>query len=70
MEDSSEVIDERPISNNDVLECLKKKVPHNVYRVGVITHNWAFLCDQLVHNVEKVDMAHLKELVAISYAAV
>jgi transposase len=70
MKESGEVIDERRISNNDIRQYLEKKVPHNTYAVMEATRNWPFIYDQLIHHVEKVDIAHPKELVAISSAAV
>lgn len=70
MNSSGEVIDERRILNNELNQYLEKKVPHSTYAVMEATRNWAFMYDQLVHHVERVDIAHPKELVAISSAAV
>ena len=65
-----EVIDERRISNNEIEEYLVERVPKNTHAVMEATRNWAFMYDRLSQHVERVDLAHPKELKAISSAAV
>jgi transposase len=67
---SGEVIDERRISNQEITEYLKAVVPQNTHAVLEATRNWAFMYDLLTDHVERVDLAHPKELKAISTAAV
>jgi len=70
MDQTGEVIDERRISNNDIDEYLIERVPKNTHAVMEATRNWAFMYDQLSQHVDRVDLAHPKELKAISTAAV
>jgi len=70
MNQSGQVIDERRISNNEIEEYLVEIVPKNTHAVMEATRNWAFMYDQLSQHVERVDLAHPKELKAISAAAV
>ena len=70
MNHTGEVIDERRISNNEVEEYLVENVPKETHAVMEATRNWAFMYDQLSQYVERVDLAHPKELKAISAAAV
>jgi len=70
MNQTGEVIDERRISNNEIKEYLVEKVPKDTHAVMEATRNWAFMYDHLAQHVERVDLAHPKELKAISAAAV
>jgi hypothetical protein len=45
-------------------------VPSQTYAVLEATRNWPFLYDLLGEHVERVELAHSKELKAISSAAV
>jgi len=70
MNQTGEVIDERRISNNEIKEYLIERVPKNTHAVMEATRNWAFMYDHLSQHVERVDLAHPKELKAISSAVV
>ncbi|MFC2042690.1 IS110 family transposase [Chloroflexota bacterium] len=70
MNHTGEVIDERRITNNEIEEYLVEFVPKDTHAVLEATRNWAFMYDHLSQHVERVDLAHPKELKAISAAAV
>ena len=64
------VIDERQISNDEASKYLEEVVPRETYAVLEATRNWPFMYDLLSMYVERVELAHPKELKAISSAAV
>ena len=64
------VIDEREFSNDETTKYLDKVVPSETYAVLEATRNWPFMYDLLSQHVERVELAHPKELKAISSAAV
>jgi transposase len=64
------VIDERQISNDRISAYLVEAVPRETYAVLEATRNWPFMYDLLTEHVERVELAHPKELKAISSAAV
>ena len=64
------VIDERQFSNDVTQTYLEEVVPHETYAVLEATRNWPFMYDLLAQHVERVELAHPKELKAISSAAV
>ena len=70
MDSTGKVLDERRVRNLDIQEYLKGNVPQNTYAVLEATRNWAFLYDLLTAHVERVELAHPKELKAIASAAV
>lgn len=70
MDSTGKVIDERRIQNFDIKEYLQGNVPRETYAVLEATRNWAFLYDLLAEHVERVELAHPKELKAIASAAV
>ena len=70
MTSTGEVVDERRISNLDIEKYLKSTVPRETYAVLEATRNWAFMYDLLDAHVERVELAHPKELKAIASAAV
>jgi len=70
MDSTGAVIDERRIQNLDMSEYLQGNVPRETYAVLEATRNWAFMYDMLVEHVERVELAHPKELKAIATAAV
>jgi transposase len=70
MDHTGKVIDERRIRNLDIKEYLQGKVPRETYAVLEATRNWAFMYDLLDEHVERVELAHPKELKAIASAAV
>jgi transposase len=67
---TGKVIDERRVQNLDMIEYLKGNVPRETYAVLEATRNWAFMYDLLDGHVERVELAHPKELRAIATAAV
>ena len=70
MDSTGQVLDERRLPNEEVKGYLERKVPKETYAVVEATRNWAFMYDMLVEHVERVELAHPKELKAISAAAV
>jgi len=70
MDSTGTVIDERQIRNLDMLEYLQGNVPRETYAVLEATRNWPFMYDILKDHVERVELAHPKELKAIAHAAV
>jgi transposase len=70
MDSTGTVIDERQIWNLDMLEYLQGNVPRETYAVLEATRNWPFMYDILKDHVERVELAHPKELKAIAHAAV
>lgn len=63
-------LDERRIANGELATYLHEVVPPETYAVLEATRNWPFLYDLLVEHVARVELAHPKELKAISSAAV
>lgn len=70
MKSSGEVIDERRISNLEIEAYLEERVPRETYAVLEATRNWAFMYDLLTAHVERVELAHPKEVKSIATAAV
>ena len=70
MDSTGKVCDERNIQNLNMKEYLKEKVPRETYAVLEATRNWPFMYDLLGEHVERVELAHPKELKAIASAAV
>jgi transposase len=70
MDKTGQVLDERRLPNEEVKDYLKRRVPKETYAVIEATRNWAFMYDMLIEHVERVELAHPKELKAISAAAV
>jgi transposase len=64
------VIDERQFSNDETTKYLEEVVPRETFAVVEATRNWPFMYDLLTEHVERVELAHPKELKAISSAAV
>lgn len=64
------VIDKRQFSNDETSKYLEEIVPRETYAVLEATRNWPFMYDLLRQHVERVELAHPKELKAISSAAV
>jgi transposase len=63
-------LDERQVANEELPTYLHKVVPPKTFAVLEATRNWPFLYDLLAEHVERVELAHPKELKAISSAAV
>jgi transposase len=70
MDNQGQVIDERRLPNEEMAAYLKGKVPPETYAVLEATRNWPFMYDLLTEHVARVELAHPKELKAISAAAV
>lgn len=70
MDQRGRVVDERRLPNGEMAAYLKKNVPRKTYAVLEATRNWAFMYDLLAEHVDRVELAHPKELKAISAAAV
>lgn len=67
---SGEVVDQRQFSNQETSKYLEEVVPRETYAVLEATRNWPFMYDLLSDHVERVELAHPKDLKAISTAAV
>jgi transposase len=70
MNQDGEIIDEQRLENTEVAGYLKQKVPQNTYAVLEATRNWPFMYDLLAEHVDRVELAHPKEVKAIANAAV
>ena len=70
MNQDGEIIDEQRLENAEVANYLKEKVPQRTYAVMEATRNWPFMYDLLCDHVERVELAHPKEVKAIANAAV
>jgi transposase len=70
MDQDGELVDQREFPNEETTTYLEKFVPHETYAVLEATRNWPFMYDLLSQHVERVELAHPKELKAISTAAV
>ena len=70
MDSTGTVLDERRIKNIYIKEYLEEKIPHQTHAILEATRNWAFMYDILDQHVDKVSLAHPKELKAIATAAV
>ncbi len=64
------VIDERRLPNAEMRGYLEEYVPQETYAVLEATRNWPFMYDMLSDHVERVELAHPKEVKAIANAAV
>ena len=65
-----EIIDQRRRLNTEMPAYLNQRVPHDTYAVLEATRNWPFMYDLLSAHVERVELAHPKEVKAIANAAV
>ena len=70
MDTEGEVIDERRLLNAEMVGYLEQHVPQETYAVLEATCNWPFMYDMLSEHVERVELAHPKEVKAIANAAV
>ncbi len=68
MDNMGHIIDERRLPNDEFEQYLKDEVSHNTYAVLEATRNWPFMYDMLEDHVERVELAHPKELKAIASA--
>jgi transposase len=65
-----EIIDQRRLLNTEMSEYLKQHVPYETFAVLEATRNWPFMYDLLSDHVDRVELAHPKEVKAIANAAV
>ncbi len=70
MDQMGHIIDERRISNDEVGAYLKEYVPKETYAVLEATRNWPFMYDLLSDHVDRVELAHPKELNLIAKAVI
>lgn len=70
MNQAGEIIDEQRLENAEVASYLKEKVSQRTYAVLEATRNWPFMYNLLCDHVERVELAHPKEVKAIANAAV
>lgn len=70
MDSEGRVVSEKRMPNEEMAGYLKKEVPNETFAVLEATRNWPFMYDLLTEHVERVELAHPKELKAISAAAV
>lgn len=70
MDQGGNILGEYHISTNEIQEFIVQDVPKHTYAVIEATRNWPFLYDLLQEHVDRVELAHPKELKAISTAAV
>lgn len=70
MDNAGTVLDERRIKNIYIKEYLEEKIPHQTHAILEATRYRAFMYDILDQHVDKVSLAHPKELKAIATAAV
>ena len=70
MNAEGEVIDKRRLLNTEMATYICRKVPKETYAVMEATRNWPFFYDLLEEYVERVELAHAKEVRSIATAAV
>ena len=70
MDNMGQIIDERRMPNDEIQEYLKETVPRNTYAVLEATRNWPFMYDLLSEHVDRVELAHPKELHLIAKAVI
>lgn len=64
------VIDKRQMRNQEMGGYLKEHVPPETYAVMEATRNWPYFYDLLEEHVDRVELAHAKEVRSIATAAV
>ena len=70
IDQSGELVDQREFHNDEAADYLEEVVPRETFAVLEATRNWPFMYDLQAEHVERVELAHPKELKAISSAAV
>lgn len=65
-----EVIDQRQLRNQELGRYLNERVPTETYAVMEATRNWPYFYDLLEGHVDRVELAHAKEVRSIATAAV
>lgn len=64
------VIDKRQLKNQEMGGYLREQVPQETYAVMEATRNWPYFYDLLEGHVDRVELAHAKEVRSIAAAAV
>ena len=70
MNNEGEVLDMQHLQNCDIAKYICDIVPKDTYAVMDATQNWPFFYDLLGEHVERVELAHVKEVRSIAAAAV
>ena len=70
MNAEGEVLEKQQLKNSEMASYLDEKVPKETYAVMEATRNWPFFYDLLGEHVERVELAHAKEVRSIATAAV
>ena len=70
MNAEGEVLDKQHLKNCDIAKYISENVAHETYAVMEATRNWPFFYDLLGEHVERVELAHAKEVRSIATAAV
>jgi len=70
MDSAGTIVDERRLPNEDMDGYLNDHVPRETYAVLEATRNWPFMYDLLAKHVDRVELAHPKEVKMIASAAV
>ena len=70
MKADGEVVDKRQLPNSDITKYIREKVPKETYAVMEATHNWPYFYDLIGGHVERIELAHAKEVRSIATAAV
>ena len=70
MNAEGEVLDKQRIQNSEIANYISENVPKETYAVMEATRNWPFFYDLLGEHVDRVELAHAKEVRSIEAAAV
>jgi len=70
MNERGEILDKKRLQNSEMAGYLDEKVPKETYAVMEATRNWPYFYDLLGEHVERVELAHAKEVRSIATAAV
>ena len=70
MNEKGEILEKKRLQNSEMAGYLKEKVPKETYAVMEATRNWPYFYDLLEEQVERVELAHAKEVRSIATAAV
>jgi transposase len=70
MNAEGEVLEKKHLSNSDIGDYIHQYVPKETYAVMEATRNWPYFYDLIGNHVERVELAHAKEVRSIATAAV
>jgi hypothetical protein len=68
MNKAREILDKQHLQNSDIANYICHNVPKNTYAVMEATRNWPFFYDLIGEHVERVELAHAKEVRSIAAA--